>query len=233
MPPVAILAGGLATRLHPKTRTMPKALLVVAGEPFIKHQVELLKEKGVDSIVVCAGYLGEQIREYLKDGKGFDLSITYSFDGSKLLGTGGALRKALPLLGDMFWVIYGDAYLDTDYNAILDCFLAGEKPGLMTVYENNGRWDRSNVLYGGGMILAYDKKSPTPLMKHIDYGLALLRRDAVEKILPGDVFDLADLYADMVGKGEMLGFEVKERFYEIGSFEGIQETDEYITGRRK
>ena len=232
MPPVAILAGGLATRLQSIAKKVPKALLVVAGEPFIRHQIELLKEKGVSNIVVCASYLGEQIRDYLGDGQAFGASISYSFDGNRLLGTGGALRKALPLLGDMFWVLYGDAYLDTDFKAILDCFLAHEKPGLMTVYENGCRWDRSNVLYGEGRILAYDKKNPTPSMKHIDYGLALLRKDAVERIPPGEVFDLADLYANLIGKGEMLGFEAKERFYEIGSFEGLKETGEYITGRR-
>lgn len=233
MPPVAILAGGLATRLHPITATAPKAMLMVAGKPFINHQIELLKEKGVTSIVICAGYLGEQIRDNLGDGEAFSVSISYSFDGNRLLGTGGALRKALPLLGNMFWVLYGDSYLDTNYMAILNCFLANTKPGLMVVYENMGWWDRSNVQYEDGKILAYDKKHPTPLMKHIDYGLVLLRRDAVEKIPLGEVFDLADLYMSLVSRGEMIGFEVKERFYEIGSTEGLKETDEYITGRGK
>jgi NDP-sugar pyrophosphorylase family protein len=233
MPPVALLAGGLATRLHPVTRTVPKAMLEVAGEPFIKHQAELLQEKGVERIVVCAGYLGEQIRDYLGKGERLGLAISYSFDGERLLGTGGALRNALPLLGDLFWVTYGDSYLDTDYAAILDYFLSHDKPALMAVYKNKGRWDKSNIVFAEGMALLYDKKTPQPDMQYIDYGLALLRKEAVERIPTGEIFDLADLYKKLVDQREMLAFEVRERFYEIGSFAGLKETSEYIAGRKK
>lgn len=230
MPPIAILAGGLATRLHPDTRTIPKTLLEVAGRPFIHHQLALLKRKGITNVVICAGYLGEQTREFLKDGSGLGLKINYSFDGEPLLGTGGALRKAVPLLGDLFWVTYGDTYLDTDYGAILDYFHAHNRPGLMVVFKNENRWDKSNVLYSGGQILNYEKKNPTPDMKHIDYGLAILRSEALVEIPAGEAFDLADLYGCLLNRGQMLGYEVRQRFYEIGSREGLQETRKYLEG---
>ncbi len=230
MPPIAILAGGLATRLHPETRNVPKALLEVAGQPFIFHQLALLKNKGILEVVICAGYLGEQIREFLKDGRTLGLKVNYSFDGEPLLGTGGALRKAAPLLGEVFWVIYGDSYLDTDYNAILNYFYAQNRLGLMTVCKNENRWDKSNVLYCGGQILEYNKKNPTPDMKHIDYGLTILRGQALSEIPPGEVFDLAGLHESLICRGEMLGYEVRQRFYEIGSPAGLQETRKYLEG---
>lgn len=231
MPQVVILAGGLATRLHPVTKTTPKAMLVVAGEPFISHQIKLLKSKGVREVIICAGYLGKEIKEFVGDGKNLGVSVKYSFDGDKLLGTGGAVRKALPLLGDLFWVLYGDSYLDTDYSIILNNFLPSNKVGLMTVFKNEGRWGKSNVHFRDGKILKYDKKNPVPSMKYIDYGLNLLRKEAIEGVPEDEIFDLADLYAGLVDRGEMLGFEVKERFYEIGSLKGLRETREYL--RRK
>jgi NDP-sugar pyrophosphorylase family protein len=233
MPPIAILAGGLATRLYPDTRITPKALLEVAGSPFIHHQLALLKRKGITEVVICAGYLGEQIREFLKDGAGLGLKINYSFDGERLLGTGGALRKAAPLLGDIFWVTYGDAYLDTDYAAILDYFNAHNRLGLMTVFKNENRWDKSNILYSGGLILNYNKKSPIPDMKHIDYGLAIMRIEALAEFPPGEAFDLADLYVSLMNRGELLGCEVRQRFYEMGSREGLQETRKHLESWKK
>lgn len=228
MPTIAILAGGLATRLYPKTMTIPKAMLEVLGEPFISHQMLLVKNKGITRVVLCVGHYGQQIRDYVKNGYQFGLSIEYSFDGDKLLGTGGALRNALPLLDDFFWVMYGDSYLNTDFRSILDYFITQDKLGLMTVFKNEDEWDRSNILYMDRKIVSYDKRNPTPDMKHIDYGLALLRKEAVEEIAESGVFDLADLYKRLIERGEMLGYEVNERFYEIGSLEGLQETSDYL-----
>lgn len=228
MPPAAILAGGLATRLRPVTGTVPKAMVEVAGKPFIHHQLDLLKRKGIRRAVICAGHLGEQIRAYVKNGGSLGLTVDYSFDGATLLGTGGALRKAAPLLGDVFWVTYGDTYLDTDYAAILEFFRDRSSPGLMTVYRNHNRWDQSNILFAGGKIINYDKKRPAPDMRHIDYGLSLLSREILDQIPAGKTFDLADLYADLVKGGQMLGYEVDRRFYEIGSPAGLRETRAYL-----
>ena len=228
MPSVAILAGGLATRLYPVTRTIPKSMIDLSGKPFIIHQLELLKKKGITRIVICAGYLGEQVKDFLKDGTEYGISIDYTFDGDKLLGTGGALKKALPLLGDIFFVMYGDSYLDTDFKVILDYFLPHDKMGLMTVYKNENLWDRSNIIYSDGKILKYDKKDISPEMKYIDYGLGILRKEAFQNITKNEVLDLADLYKELIGRKEMLGYEVRERFYEIGSPDGLKETERYL-----
>ena len=231
MPPLALLVGGLATRLWPTTKKIPKAMMEVAGKPFIGHQLALLKRQAITEVVICTGYLGEQIKDFVQNGERFGIKVSYSFDGEKLLGTGGALHKALPLLGDFFFVMYGDSYLNTKYSTILDHFLSSDKLGLMTVYRNNNQWDKSNVLFKNGKILIYDKENPQPEMKHIDYGLSLLRKEAFTDIPEGKVFDLGELYAGLVNRNDMLGFEVKERFYEIGSPDGLKETEAYLRAR--
>ena len=172
--PVAILAGGLATRLRPVTEKTPKALLSVAGEPFLIHQLRLLYSQGLRRIVLCVGYLGEMIEAELGDGSSLGMQIAYSFDGPTLLGTGGALKRALPKLGEQFLVIYGDSYMPVDYSAIVEAFVLSRKPALMTVFENEGRWDASNVSFEAGEIHRYDKKLRTTEMRHIDYGIAVL-----------------------------------------------------------
>ena len=233
MPPLVLLAGGLATRLYPLTKTIPKALLEIAGRPFIAHQLEILRRNGIQKVVICAGYLGEQIQEFVKDGKKFGLSVDFSYDGKTLRGTGGAVKKTLPLLDDIFWVMYGDSYLDADYSPILCYFLQHKKKGLMTVFKNDDKWDRSNIVYADGMIITYDKKQQTPDMHYIDYGLSLVRKEAFDNFAGREVFDLAEVYVDLVKRGEMLGFEMAQRFYEIGSPEGIAETEQYIIETRR
>ncbi len=223
--PVAILAGGLATRLRPLTERIPKALVDVAGEPFLCHQLRLLRKAGLTRIVLCAGHLGEKIVEQYGDGRSWGMQIEYSFDGPGLLGTGGALIRALPLLGDAFYVLYGDSYLPVDYRAVGRAFLASGLPGLMTVYENRGQYDSSNVWFAEGRIKVYDKKNRAPQMCHIDYGLGLLRADVLRAWPADGVVDLADVYGRLVASGQLAGYEVKERFYEIGSPEGLRELD--------
>lgn len=222
--PVAILAGGLATRLRPLTETIPKILVDIGGEPFLDHQLRLLKAMGAERVVLCLGYLGEMVRDYCGDGSRYGLRVEYSFDGPQLRGTAGALRQALPALGGRFLVLYGDSYLPCDYAAVERAFLESGKLGLMTVYRNEGRWDTSNVEFAGGRLIAYDKKNRTERMQYIDYGLGVLDRAALDR--PGD--DLAQIYGDLVAEGQLAGYEVRQRFYEIGSFAGIQELTEYL-----
>ena len=228
MLPVAILAGGLATRLRPLTETVPKSLVEINGEPFLWHQLRLLRENGVGRVVLCVSYLGEKVRDSVGDGSGFGLHIDYSFDGSTLLGTAGALKRALPLLGDSFFVLYGDSYLPIDLAAVEAAFRSSGKAGLMTVYSNQGQWDTSNVEFAGGRIVAYDKKQRTPRMRHIDYGLGVLRADALARVPDGQAWDLATLYGELLNAGELAGFEAPHRFYEIGSFSGIEELSSYL-----
>ncbi len=229
--PVAILAGGLATRLRPVTATVPKIMVPLAGRPFVDHQLALLNRNGVRCVVLCLGHLGEQVERHVGDGGRFGLSVEYSHDGEKLRGTGGALRRALPVLGAAFAVLYGDSYLDIDYQEVFGYFLASGAEGLMTVMRNEGRWDRSNADFRDGRLLRYDKRNAGPEMTHIDYGLSLLRREALERWAAAEPFDLADLYQALVARGRMIGFEVKRRFYEIGSLTGLEETEQYLLAR--
>ena len=223
--PVAILAGGLATRLRPATSNIPQALLSVAGEPFLVHQLRLLSSKGFRKIVLCVGHLGELIEAKIGDGKRLGLQIDYSFDGPALLGTGGALQRAVSKLGEHFLVIYGDSYMPVDYAAVVDAFVRSEKPALMTVFENEGRWDASNVWFEAGEIYRYDKKVRTPQTRHIDYGISVLTSGVFTGFPDDAPFDLADLYSRLVSEKQMAAYEVKERFYEIGSAEGLAELD--------
>ena len=226
--PVAILAGGLAKRLRPITETIPKALVSVAGGPFIAHQLRLLHSAGLRRIIICAGYLGEMIETEIGDGASFDLRIEYSFDGPRLLGTGGALKRALPLLGRRFFVLYGDSYLPIDYRKAALAFATGDKAGLMTVYRNEGRWDTSNVRFEAGQILRYDKEQRTPEMRHIDYGLGILRAESLASWPENEAFDLADVYRRLLSEKQLSGYEVTERFYEIGSPRGLAELDAFL-----
>src|SRR5438552_4114631 len=232
MLPVAILAGGVAMRLRPLTQTIPKALIDVNGEPFIAHQLRLLRANGIERVIVCTGYLDEMIQSYIGDGVRFGLQVGFSFDGPRLLGTAGALRKALPLLGDAFFVLYGDSYLPCDYRLVQSAFRSAGRSGLMTVFRNEDRWDRSNVEFADGALLSYQKGSPSLAMRHIDYGLGVLSRRALEPVPAGQPYDLERVYQQLLERGELAGLEVNERFYEVGSWAGIQEFGEYLSHRQ-
>jgi NDP-sugar pyrophosphorylase family protein len=234
MLPIAILAGGLATRLRPITETIPKALIEIAGEPFLGHQLRLLSRGGIRHAVLCVGYLGEQIREYAGDGSAFGMRVEYAFDGPQLLGTAGAIQRALPLLAeaegaDAFFAIYGDSYLPCDYGAVAKAFRDAAQPALMTVFRNQGQWDSSNVEFSGGRILAYDKANRTPRMQHIDYGLGVFRRQAFAHVPESQPYDLAALYQSLLRQGELAAWESPQRFYEIGSQAGIGELTEFLS----
>lgn len=223
--PAAILAGGLGTRLYPLTERLPKALIEINGEPFLGHQLRLLRARGIERVVLCIGQHGERIREYAGDGARFGVAIDYSSDGPALLGTAGAVRNALPLLGDAFFVVYGDSYLPCSYGGVAEAFHASGQPALMTVYRNEGRWDSSNVEFAGGRILAYDKKNRNERMRHIDYGLGVFSREALDGAPQAD---LADVYCTLLGGNRLAAFEVHERFYEIGSFDGVAELSRHL-----
>jgi len=231
--PVAILAGGLATRLHPITEKIPKALVDIAGQPFVVRQLEYLRNQGVSHVVLCLGYLGEPVEAVVGNGSAFGMEVCYSWDGPHLLGTGGALKQASSLLGEQFFVFYGDSYLPIDFQEVERNFIASGKPALMTVIKNGGQWDKSNVLFRDGCIIEYNKRAPRPEMEYIDYGLCVLS-DLVLQVMPeGGSFDIADVYRDLSVRGLLAGHEVFERFYEIGSHIGLGETIEYFRNEGK
>jgi NDP-sugar pyrophosphorylase family protein len=226
--PVAILAGGLATRLRPLTETVPKSLIEINGEPFIAHQLRLLRSAGLRHVVLCTGYLGEMIQDYVGDGARFGLRVEYSFDGPKLLGTAGALRRARHLLGDRFLVVYGDSYLPCDYRAVEATAVRLGRKALMTVYRNEGQFDLSNVEFADGRIIAYDKRNRTDRMHHIDYGLGWLATSVLDALPEGQPCDLADVYAELLSQDQLAAYEVATRFYEIGSVSGIEEIGRFL-----
>jgi NDP-sugar pyrophosphorylase family protein len=220
MLPIAILAGGLATRLGPLTEKTPKSLISVARDPFIAHQLRLLKRNGIEHVILCVGHFGEEIEKAIGDGRAFGMKVEYSYDGANLLGTAGAIRNALPKLDERFFVMYGDSYLLCDYAAVARAFTQQSKLGLMTVFCNAGQWDTSNVEFDGERILAYSKKNRTDRMHYIDYGLGVFRGEAFQQT---QTADLADVYAELLQNGELAALEVHERFYEIGSAAGLEE----------
>jgi len=228
--PVALLAGGLATRLRPLTEKIPKVLVPIAGRPFLAHQLDLLQRQGIRRVVLCLGHLGEMVREQFGDGSAHGIQLDYSFDGPVLLGTGGALQRALPLLGEAFFVLYGDSYLPIDFAPVAASFAHRGRQGLMTVYRNEGRYDTSNVVFADGEIKVYDKTHRRPEMRHIDYGLSIFRASAFADYPAGAKFDLADLMQGLVGHGQLAGFEVSRRFYEMGSHEGLAELEALLRG---
>ena len=225
MPPLAILAGGLATRLKPLTEQVPKSLIEVGGQPFIAHQLRLLQRERIHRVVLCLGHLGEQIEAFVGDGGQFGVSVVYCYDGSSLLGTGGALRLALDQLGPEFLVMYGDSWLDTRFAPIVDAFRVSDKSALMTVYRNSDRWDRSNIWFENGQIRVYDKKNRLPQMHYIDWGLSMTKANVVAARPAHTAFDLAEVYGKLAHNGDLGGYEIDTRFYEIGSPEGLRETD--------
>jgi len=220
---IVILAGGLGTRLHPFTYELPKALIPIHDKPFLHHQIDLLKGNGIRDIVVCVGHLGDQVKDYFGDGRWLGVHITYSEEEGELLGTAGALKNAEPLLDDEFFLTYGDSYQMLDYAEVMSYFRRFSKLGLMVVYRNANRYGRSNVSVGGGLVTAYDKEGRTPGMVYINYGLSVLRRGALAFIPPGQPFSQEDFYQMLIDRRELLAYETKQRFYEIGSPRGLEE----------
>lgn len=230
MLPVAILAGGLGTRMQPLTSDTPKSLLPVAGQPFIVHQLAYLRSQNVEKVVLCVGHLGEQIRGAVGDGREHGLTIHYSFDGPSLLGTGGAIKQAIRLLGDDFFVLNGDSYVPCSLARIQAAYGAGRRAALMTILRNDNRWERSNVLVRKGELIEYEKHTDRLDMTYVDFGVSVFSSRVFTQ-RHETVIDLAVINRQLSIVGQLASFEVSDRFYEIGSLQGLKETDEFL--RRK
>ncbi|MDR3491499.1 MAG: nucleotidyltransferase family protein [Gammaproteobacteria bacterium] len=226
--PVVILAGGLATRLRPVTVTIPKALVKINGEPFVTHQLRLLQKNGIRNVIMCLGYLGEQIVEFVGNGEKYGLNVSYVFDGPTLLGTAGAIKNAIADLPEHFFVLNGDSYLPCDYQAVQKAFVKSNRLALMTVFKNEGLWDTSNVEFDNDRIVTYDKQNRNSRMLHIDYGLEIFSKQVFVNIPDNQASDLTPIYQDLIKIDQLAAYEVHERFYENGSFSGIAELESYL-----
>ena len=231
---VVILAGGLATRMRPATESVPKALLPVNGKPFADIQLAWLRSLGVTDVVFSVGYLGDSIVRHVGDGGQFGLRVRYAADGERPLGTGGALRAVIDssIVPEKFGVINGDSYLSLDLRRVEGAFAESGCPALMTVMHNRNRWEASNVVYQDGRVIVYDKTRPEAWrdrMQWIDYGFAVISRQAIlDGVAPGASADLSDLMRDLSLSGRLAGFEVTERFYEIGSPQGLADLERHL-----
>tara|TARA_B100001057_G_C22793272_1_gene928505 strand:- start:632 stop:1333 length:702 start_codon:yes stop_codon:yes gene_type:complete len=224
---ILILAGGLATRLKPVSTNIPKSLIKIKDRPFVLHQLNMLSQSGIKNVHFCLGHLGKQIEDVVRKSTFFEnLNITFSYDGHKLRGTGGAIIRALSFLPAFFFVIYGDSYLDVNYKMIEKYFYQNKNStfqNLMTVYKNDNKWDKSNIIYQNNQIKLYSKEVHSNKMKYIDYGLSILSKKTLQLYTKKSTFDLADYFLYLIRTNSLLSFEVKKRFYEIGSFKGIEE----------
>lgn len=230
-----MLAGGLGTRIEALAPGVPKALVPVLGEPFAFHQLRLLASRGVREVVYVVGHLGARIREAVGDGSAFGIAVSYVDEGDDLHGTGGALRVALDegALPDAFGVLYGDSYLPIDLLPVWAAFAAADRPALMAVLRNEDRWDRSNAVVDGGLVVLYDKRPEArdARMAWIDYGFSVLRRGVVETVQPGRVVDLAEVFRTLSVRRQLAAYEVSERFYEAGSPEGLAQLELFLRDR--
>ncbi|MDH4222398.1 MAG: sugar phosphate nucleotidyltransferase [candidate division Zixibacteria bacterium] len=225
---MVILAGGLATRLRPMTLNTPKSMIKVAGRPFLEYQLELLKEYEIKDILLCVGYKGELIKEYFGDGKKMGVNLSYSFDGEKLLGTAGALKKAYKLLNENFFLMYSDSYLPYDFQRIEDFFKNKDRLALMVVYKNQNRFDKSNVFIQNCLVKLYDKTFQQEKLEYIDAGLSILRKEVLNIIPENESCDLEQLYKILISENEISAYEIIQRFYQIGSPEGLGEFTELV-----
>lgn len=228
-----ILAGGLATRLGQLTQNVPKSMVKISDRPFLEYQLEFLKQNAVDQVVLCVGHLGNQIEDYFGNGAKFGVKIKYSYERSKLLGTGGALKNAGPMLEDVFFTLYGDSYLSLDFSTVMSYFRKFDKLALMTVYKNYDRYDGSNVAIEGNMVRHYGISGTAEKLVYIDYGASLFRKKTLDLFPSGEVFAIGDIFTKLIAMDQLLAYEAERRFYQIGTPEGLQEFIELVKGMEK
>jgi len=228
---VAILAGGLATRLGELTRNQPKSTLKIRGKTFLEYQLELLRGVGIKDIILCLGHMGEQIERHFGNGRNYGVNIDYSYE-EKPLGTAGALKKAENMLDDPFFTMYGDSYLSLDFSAAMRYFKSRNKLALMTVYKNYDRYDKSNTAIEGDLVKKFSKQEKTEDMVYIDYGANIFSKEALNLIPESQFYPMDELFPRLIEMEELLAYEVKERFYEVGSPQGLKDFEQYIKGAK-
>lgn len=225
---IVILCGGLATRLGNITKNIPKSMIKFKNKPFLEYQIENLKKNSIRDIVLCVGYLSEQIESYFGNGKKFGVNIEYSYDGEKPLGPIGALKNAEHLVQRVFFIMYGDSYLNLNYKDMFTFFEKNTKFGLMAVYKNFNKIDKSNLIIKNNIIVGYGEKGRNKDMIYIDYGTSLLKKNALNYIPKNTFYSTGQFFSELILKGELLAYEVKNRFYHIGNPDALEEFKNYI-----
>jgi N-acetyl-alpha-D-muramate 1-phosphate uridylyltransferase len=233
-----VLAGGLATRMQPRTLTVPKSMLEVAGRPFVDWQLERMAACGVRDVVMCVAHLAAQIEAHVGDGSRHGVRVRWAHEGPTLLGTAGAVRATLELLEPQFLVTYGDSYLPFDYSEPLRILEAhADCDGVMAIYKNDGKWDASNVVTDaagatGAWVVRYEKNQADPAFDHIDYGATALRREVIAALPPGEPRALDAIQSELARRKRLRACVAHERFFEIGSPGGLSELDRHLrTGK--
>ena len=224
---IVILCGGLATRLGDLGKDTPKSMIQIKGKPFLEYQIENVKKHLITDIVLCVGHLSEQIEDYFGNGENLGVNIRYSYDKDKPLGPIGALKNAESLLQDTFFIMYGDSYVFVDFDKVYSYFKKQNKIALMVVYQNFDKFDSSNIIINNEKVVKYDGEK-TKETTYIDYGVSLFRKKILQDV-PQDVFySTNDLFSKLVKQKELLAYEVKKRFYHIGTPEALKEFKKYI-----
>jgi NDP-sugar pyrophosphorylase family protein len=229
---MVILCGGLATRLGHHVKAIPKSMIPIEGKPFLEYQIENLKNHSIKDIILCIGHLWDKIENYFGDGSNFGVNIKYNHDGKKLLGPIGAVKNAEHMLDDIFFIMYGDSYLFVNFNRVQSSFIKYDKPGMMVVYKNNNKYDKSNLLVEGNMVVGHKEKHKIKEMNYIDYGTSILRKDVLELVPKNTYYSTETFFSNLIDKRQLLAFEVKERFYHIGNPDALKEFNEYIKNNK-
>lgn len=231
MLPIALLAGGMATRLGKLTEGKAKSLIEIEGRPFIDYQLRAFASAGFERVVICVGNLAEQIKQFAGDGSQYNLDIQYSYDGPEQRGTGGAIKQALDLLGSNFFVQYGDSFLTLNYLKMESTFQSDPRKCLMSVYQNNGSFDMSNVILLDEGSIRYSKSNPHSNMNFIDYGCMVINHESFKEFVAPVRFDLSEYLEFLSVKDLLKGFQAEDRFFEIGSLTGIQDFEQYVRSK--
>jgi len=221
---IAIICGGLATRLGSLATNIPKSMIDIDGKPFLEQQIEMLKKHNITDIVLCVGHLSDKIEDYFGNGDKFGVNIKYSQDGAKALGPIGAIKNAESLLDDVFFIMYGDSYLSVDFQKAYSFFKEHDKLGLMVVYKNNDKYDKSNLVIKDNMVVGYREKEAV----YIDYGTSILRKKALDLVPKNTMYSTGQFFSDLISKKELLAFEAEKRFYHIGNPDALEELRSFI-----
>jgi NDP-sugar pyrophosphorylase family protein len=206
-------------------------MIQINGKPFLEYQIENLKKNEISDIVLCVGHLSEKIESYFGKGERFGVNIKYSHDGEKLLGPMGAVKNAESLLENNFFIMYGDSYLTLDFKKVHSFFIKENKLGLMVVYKNFNKFDKSNLIVENNLVTAYGENNRTKEMIYIDYGTSVIRKKSLDLIPIDEYFTTGQFFVKLIENKELLAFEADNRFYHIGNPESLEELRNYIKNR--